>query len=244
MNDVINLLKSHRSVRKYTSEPIAEEKLKLIIEAAQCASSSNFVQAYTIIKVDDRKKREEITKLAGNQKYIGECPVFLVFCADLNRHKVACEMNKVNMAEGYTESFIIATVDTALAAQNSMIAAESMGLGGVYIGGIRNNPEKIVEILNLPLNVYPVFGMCLGYPDERNETKERLPLDIVLKKEEYGSNDEENLRKYDEKVKQYYIERTNGERSDTWTGTVSNMFSSPLRPHMKEFLDKQGFSMK
>lgn len=244
MNDVINLLKSHRSVRKYKSEPIEEEKLKLIIEAAQCASSSNFVQAYTIIKVDDRKKREEITKLAGNQKYIEECPVFLVFCADLNRHKVACEMNSEDMAEGYTESFIIATVDAALAAQNAMIAAESMGLGGVYIGGIRNNPEKIVKILNLPANVYPVFGMCLGYPDERNETKERLPLDIVFKKEEYGSNDEENLRKYDEKVKQYYIERTNGERSDTWTGVVARMFSSPLRPHMKEFLNKQGFHMK
>jgi nitroreductase len=238
-------LKSHKSVRKYQPEPIEEEQIKVIIEAAQSASTSSFIQAYTIIRIDDRKKREEIAKLAGNQSYVEECPLFFVFCADINRHKIACEMHGVKMEEGYTEPFITATVDAALAAQNAMVAAESLGLGGVYIGGIRNNPEEISRLLNIPVNVYPIFGMCLGYPDEGNDIKQRLPMDIILKKDEYSNEgDIERLREYDESIKQYYLERTGGRRADTWTDMMADKFSTAARPHMKKFLEKQGFSMK
>jgi nitroreductase len=245
VNDVIDLLKSHKSVRKFQSEPVTEEKIKMIIEAAQSASTSSFIQAYTIIRIDDVKKRAEIARLAGNQSYIEECPLFLIFCADLNRHKIACEMHGVEMEEGYTEHFITATVDAALSAQNAMVAAESMGLGGVYIGGIRNNPGEISSLLNIPVNVYPVFGMCLGYPDEDNDIKQRLPMDIVFKKDEYTKEEDvEGLKKYDEAIKQYYLERTGGKRSDTWTGMMADKFSTAARPHMKKFLEKQGFCMK
>lgn len=245
MNDVINLLKSHKSVRKYLPKPIEEEKIKVIIECAQGASTSSFIQAYTIIRIEDSKKREEIARLAGNQSYIAECPLFLIFCADINRHKIACDMHGVKMEEGYTEPFITATVDAALAAQNAMVAAESMGLGGVYIGGIRNNPEKVSQLLNIPLNVYPVFGMCLGYPDEDNDIRQRLPMDIVFKKDEYtNEGDMERIKEYDEAIKQYYLDRTGGKRSDTWTGMMADKFSTAARPHMKKFLEKQGFNMK
>lgn len=245
MNNVVNLLKSHKSVRKYLNRPIEEEKIKMIIECAQSASTSSLIQAYTIIRIEDEAKREEIARLAGEQSYIVECPLFLIFCADVNRHKMACDMHEVKMSEGYTENFITATVDAALAAQNAMIAAESMGLGGVYIGGIRNNPEKISRLLNIPVNVYPVFGMCLGYPDEDNDIKPRLPMDIIFKRDEYTSEgDMERLKEYDEVIKQYYSGRTGGKRLDTWTGMMAEKFSTAARPHMREFLKKQGFDMK
>ncbi|QAA33797.1 oxygen-insensitive NADPH nitroreductase [Clostridium manihotivorum] len=245
MNDVINLLKAHKSVRKYKDKAIEEEKIRSIIEAAQSASTSSFIQAYTIISVENKENRAKIAKLGGDQKYIEECPLFLVFCADLNRHKVACDIHDVEMQEGYTESFIIATVDTALAAQNAMIAAESLGLGGVYIGGIRNNPNEISEILNIPTNVYPVFGMCLGYPDEDNDIKERLPMEVVFKKDTYTTDgDLERLKEYDSSIEAYYLDRTKGMRSDTWTGMMARMMSHIPRPHMKAFLEKHGFFMK
>lgn len=245
MNDVIKFLKSHKSVRKFRQQPVEEEKVKLIIEAAQSASTSSFVQAYTIIRIENKEKRTMIAKLGGNQSYIEECPLFLIFCADLNRHKIACEMQGKNMVEGYTEPFIIATVDAALAAQNAMIAAESMGLGGVYIGGIRNNPEKISKLLEIPTNVYPVFGMCLGYPAEDNDIKQRLPMDIIFKKDKYDTEEDMNrLKEYDEDIKKYYLERTKGMRADTWTGMMAEKFSTVQRSHMKEFLEKQGFLMK
>lgn len=245
MNNVINMLKAHKSIRKYEPRPVEEEKVRAIIECAQSASTSSFIQAYTIIKVDDKAKRSEIARLAGEQPYIEECPLFLVFCADSHRHKIACKMHGTEMAEGYTESFITATVDAALAAQNAMVAAESLGLGGVYIGGIRNNPEEISRLLNIPVSVYPVFGMCLGYPAENPDTKPRLPMSIVLKNDEYTQEGEaEGLKSYDETINQYYLERTDGKRGDTWTGMMAKKMREAARPHMRGFLEKHGFKMK
>jgi nitroreductase len=245
MNETINLLKSHKSIRKFKDQPIEDEKLKAIIECAQSAATSSYIQAYTIISVKNIDNRKKIAYLSGEQSYIEQCPIFLVFCADLNRAKTSCEDDNVRMAEGYTESFIVATVDTALSAQNAIIAAESLGLGGVYIGGVRNNPSHISEILHLPYGVYPVFGMCLGYPNHNPEKKERLPIDVIFKTDEYNADgDAEKIEEYDIHIKDYYERRTKGKRLDTWTNQISSQMKGPQRPHMKEFLEKQGFIIK
>jgi nitroreductase len=245
MNDVISLLKAHKSIRKFQKRTVEEHMVRLIVEASQSASTSSFMQAYTIIRIKDEEKKAKISELVGEQPYVKECPLFLVFCADLERHRIACEMNGVEMVEGYTEPFILGTVDAAIAAQNAIIAAESMGLGGVYIGGIRNNSEEISKLLKIPTNVYPVFGMCLGYPDQDPGIKPRLPMEVILKEDEYSSEgDRERLRKYDEIINQYYIERTNGGRGDTWTGMMAKKMSKVIRPHMRSFLEKHGFKMK
>ncbi|TCO79864.1 oxygen-insensitive NADPH nitroreductase [Marinisporobacter balticus] len=245
MNEVIKLLKSHRSIRKFQDRSVEEEKIKMIIEAAQCASTSTFVQAYTIIRIRDMAIRKEIAKLSSDQIYVEKCPLFFVFCADLNRLDLACKINSTQMIEGYTESLIMATVDTALVAQNMMIGAEAMGLGGVYIGGLRNDPYKVCELLDIPKNVYPVFGMCLGYPDQDPETKPRLPLDVILKNDKYRiEKDEEKIREYDKLVSEYYSERTRGKRDDSWSKQVAEKMGNELRPHMREFLKSKGFEMK
>lgn len=245
MNETINLIKSHRSIRKFLNEQIEREKINAILTSAQAASTSSFMQAYTIISINDESKRNELMKLAGNQSYIYECPTFLVFCADLHKFKISCELNNKEMASGYTEAFIIATVDAALAAQNAMLAAESLGLGGVYIGGIRNNPEEISKLLELPDNVYAVFGMCLGYPDEDPDNKPRLPLEAVCCEDSYDVDRKINIiKQYDSQISKYYVERTAGVRSDTWTEQMAAHTSRPLRPHMKPFLEEKGFLKK
>lgn len=245
MNSTVNLLKNHSSVRKFTNKKIDSEILNEILTSAQAASTSSFMQAYTIIKITDEKKRISITKLSGDQSYIEECPVFLVFCADLHKFEIACNLNNNQMALGYTEGFIIATVDAALSAQNAMVAAEALGLGGVYIGGIRNNPEEISKLLKLPENVYAVFGMCLGYPEEKVDVKLRLPLEVVCCENEYAVDMKIDLiKKYDNDISNYYISRTNGTRNDTWTAQMAFLTSKPLRPHMKDFLTSKGFLKK
>jgi nitroreductase len=245
MNETINLIKSHKSIRKFLNKPVEEKIIKEIIACAQAASTSSFMQAYSIVKVNDMDKRKALTELAGNQSYIIECPLFLVFCADLHKFEIACDLHNTKMAEGYTEAFIIATVDSSLAAQNALLAAEAIGLGGVYIGGLRNKPEAVSRLLDLPHNVYPVFGMCLGYPDENPDLKQRLPLEAVLCEDRYDLNEKLPLiRKYDEEISQYYLERTSGARKDTWTEQMSKHTSRPLRPHMKGFLQNKGFMIK
>lgn len=237
MNDTLKLLQNHRSVRRFKDYPISEETLKELILSGQSAASSNFVQAYTVIHVKDPEKRRIMADIAGGQKHVMEAPLFLVFVADLERTHLSCNLHEEAFMEGQTEAFIIATVDTALMAQNLMVAAESMGLGGVYIGALRNNPEVVSNLLDLPDHTYPLFGMCLGYPAEENEIKPRLPLGAVLKPDSYLSATEvPTLKDYDDITEAYYGRRTTANRSDNYTKQLSRMFSKPLRPHMKAYL--------
>ena len=240
MNEMLTLMNSHTSVRNFKDYPISDQTLHELIQAGQSAASSNFIQAYTVIHVKDPEKRKIIAELAGNQAHMMTAPLFLVFVADLERARLSTTLHKEKMVHGQTEAFIISTVDTALMAQNVMVAAESMGLGGVYIGAIRNNPQVVCELLDLPDHTYPLFGMCLGYPESKNEVKPRLPMEIVLKTDSYQSGNEVALlKKYDETMEAYYAKRNTANRSDNWTKQMARMFSKPLRPHMKDFLESR-----
>lgn len=245
MNTVIELLNSHRSIRKFTNQPIEQSLIHRLVQAGKAAATSSFIQACTVIQINDETKRAQLAEWAGNQTYVNEAPTFLVFCADMNRHKLSCDMNQAEMLSGFTEQFITATVDCALFAQNVAIAAESKGLGIVYIGGIRNKIDLVSDALDLPELVYPVFGMCLGYPDQDPEVKPRLPLEVVLKQDSYtATEDEQHIRDYDRQVKEYYISRTNGQKEMTWSEQISGMLQKEARPHMLSFLKKRGFLQK
>ncbi len=252
MNELLERIYAHRSIRKYSDKPVTESEVNLIIKAAQSAATSSFLQAYSIIDIRDKALRSKLRDLCGEQDYILEAPLFLVFCADLNRLKVACDFAakhaepstvpaKSTYESGWTETFIIATVDAALAGQNALLAAESLGMGGVYIGGIRNNPEIVGNLLGLPDEVYPVFGMCLGYPDQEPAVKERLPQSLVHHIDRYAQMDPDKLEAYDERISAYYDARTGGKNKDTWTQSVSKKFSGEKRAHMESYLKSKGF---
>lgn len=138
---------SHRSIRKFTDQLVDASDLDIIIRAAQSAATSSFLQAYSIIDVKNPEMRAQLSNLCGDQEYIEKAPIFLVFCGDLHRIKTVCD---ASYESGWTEAFIISTVDAALSGQNAMLAAESLGLGGVYIGGIRNHPKAVSQLLKLP----------------------------------------------------------------------------------------------
>ncbi len=245
MNPTIELLTAHRSIRKFTDQPIETGLLEELIRAGQAAATSSFLQGTTVIRVTRPEIRTQFAELAGNQKYIISAAEFLVFCADLRRSSMCCEMHGKTFSEGMTEHFMIATIDAALFAQNTVVAAESAGLGICYIGGIRNNPQLAAELLELPRNVYPVFGLCLGYPDQDPEVKPRLPLDIVLKQDTYSdANDPAVLGEYDEQVREYYKTRTGNQKEMCWSEQMSGLLGKESRPHMRDFLARRGFSMR
>ncbi len=245
MNEVINLLQARSSVRKFTDQEIAQDILEELIKCGQAAATSSFIQACTVIQVEDKNKRNQLVDLTGGQPYVASAARFLVFCADMNRHKLVCEMHNSKMESGYAEQFITATVDVALFAQNVMTAAQSLGLAGVYIGGIRNNIAEVSELLELPTLVYPVFGMCLGYPAQDPETKPRLPLSVVLKTDRYqDDNDSKTISEYDKQVREYYRSRTGGTKETSWSEQISDMLVKEARPHMKTYLKDRGFILK
>jgi len=245
MSSVIDLLKSHRSIRKFTDQAIKPELFNELIIAGQAAATSSFLQGTTVVRIKKPETRASIAKLAGGQAYVESAAEFMIFCADLKRPSNYCDKYEKSFEGDYTEHFIIATVDVALMAQSMVTAAESVGLGICYIGGIRNDPAQVAQLLELPKGVYPVFGLCLGYPDQDPEVKPRLPLSVIIKEEVYNEvGDAEAIAEYDENIREYYRTRTGGGHGISWTEQVSTLLAGKARPHMKEFLADQGFKFR
>lgn len=242
MNDVMKLMQEHSSVRSYSNKEISKELLEELIVSGQAAASSSFIQAYSVIRVVDREKRQIIAEAAGGQSWINDAAEFMVLCADMQRINYASHKNHEGELKGYTEHFIAATVDTALMAQNILLAAESAGLGGVFIGGIRNNPAKVAEVLRLPQHVYPAFGLCLGWPAHKNAVKPRMPVSAIMHEDTYNIDAvATSVDAYDEAFTAYYSSRGSNAKSSDWSAPTTRAIQGKRREHMLEFLKNQGF---
>jgi nitroreductase len=248
-NDTIELLLSHRSVRGFLSDPLPPGTLEALVAAAQSASSSSNVQAWTVIAVQNAETKSALAKVASGQKHIEECPLMLVWCADLSRTKqMGARHDYPTDATGFLESFIVSVVDAALAAQNATVAAESLGLGMVYIGALRNNPEEVARILKLPPNVVAAFGMCVGTPDPARpyNVKPRLPQRVVLHREHYDlSLPQEALDSYDATLSAF--QRSEKMKEIGWTGAMKSRWRDAKsingRDRIKSALFALGFKL-
>lgn len=249
MNETIETLLNHRSIREYKDIPLSQEQVELLVKCAQAAATSSFLQAYSIIGVTDMEKRKKLSEVGRSQQCIIDSGHFFVFCADLHRHDVAGEMHQTDVSESLdsTEAFMVALIDTSLAAQNMTTAAESMGLGICYIGGLRNDAEEVSRILGLPERVIPLFGLCVGYPDAEPEQKPRLPFEHIYHVNSYEndpSKTEAQLHSYDSFIRAYYETRTNGARIEGWTQQMAQNLSHSQRLYMKKFLKDKNYPLK
>ncbi|WP_312073310.1 oxygen-insensitive NADPH nitroreductase [Atlantibacter sp.] len=240
MTPTIELLRSHRSIRHYTDRPITDAEREAIFAGARAASTSSFLQCSSIIRITDKAMRETLVTLTGGQKHVAQAPEFWVFCADFNRHLQICPDAQLGLAE----QLLLGVVDTAMMAQNAMIAAESLGLGGVYIGGIRNNIEAVSDLLALPTQVLPLFGLCLGWPADNPDVKPRLPTSIVVHENHYQPLDSDALAAYDDELAHYYLTRDSNTRRDTWSDHIRRTIIKENRPFILDFLHKQGFAVR
>ncbi|WP_318505477.1 oxygen-insensitive NADPH nitroreductase [Bacillus sp. T3] len=249
MNEVIETILNHRSIRKFEDRPLTHDQIEKIVTSAQAASTSSYIQAYTIIGVTDKEKKERLAELAGNQTYVAENGIFLVFCGDLHRHEIAGRMEEKDVIPSLesTEKFMVALIDAALAAQNAAIAAESMGLGLCFIGGIRNHLAEVQTLLKTPERVIPLFGVAIGYPAKSTDKKPRLPMSNIYHENEYQQNEEQfiaEIEDYNRVISSYYEERTKGKRKDRWTEQMANMLEKKSRMYMKEFVQANKFDLK
>lgn len=253
----IETLLNHRSVRKYTGEPISDEMLRVILEAGRAVSTSSFLQATSIIRVVDGAKRTQLRQISCNMSeadyneafangerlghgYVESCAEYLIFCMDAKRHNQLADVQT-----DWTEVTLIGAIDAALMAQNVLAAAESLGLGGVFIGSLRNDIERAGEILGCPKHVVPLFGLCLGHPDWESKINQsqrpRLPLDVLVSTDAYQGADEASLNAYNEQVREYY----QGRKLDLdWRAQIAQTFGGEVRPFMLEYLQKQGFAKR
>ncbi|KAA6449574.1 NADPH-dependent oxidoreductase [Bacillus swezeyi] len=245
MNEVLKTLTDHRSIRSYTDEPVNPEQLDSIIEAVQAAPTSINGQQVTVITVQDQERKKKIAELAGGQAWIEQAPVFLLFCADFNRAKIALEKNDQNLAitDGI-ESVLVGAVDAGIALGTATAAAESLGLGTVPIGAVRGRAEELIELLDIPEYVFPVAGLVVGHPADRSAKKPRLPQQAVRHSETYHSDVKPLIDAYDEEISEYMKQRTNGQESRNWSQGISAYYNRVYYPHIRTMLEKQGFKLE
>jgi nitroreductase len=240
---------AHRSVRRYRPEgEVSDDTLSALIAAAQSAPTSGNLQLWSVVAVRDDARRRRLAELAGEQDFIAQAPLFLVWLADLARARQVTSSVGTSTAEGadFVEAALLSFIDVALAAQNASLAAESFGLGTVFVGAIRNKPLEVAAELGLPPNVFPVFGLTVGHPDELAPTavKPRLPQDAVLHREQY-SLDPTHLDSYEDVLNGFYASEG---LPAGWAKRVAHRFGSVAglkgREHLREALRIRGFELR
>ncbi len=234
MTETIKLMKAHTSVRRFKNQEIPQADLNEILTAAQMASSWKNFQSYSVILVRSQEKKEALYELVP-QEAIRQSAAFLLFVGDLNRAEKGASLHTDTFQPQGVESLLITSVDAALAGQNALLAAESLGYGGVIIGLVRYKSEEVAELFNLPDYTYPVFGIALGVPNQQHDVKPRLPLSQVVFEEEYQEQPVEAILDYDQVQADYA-----GARATTsWSQRLAEQFGKPEQVSTRENLEKK-----
>ncbi|UJF24736.1 oxygen-insensitive NADPH nitroreductase [Suttonella sp. R2A3] len=241
----IELISKHRSIREFSEQPLDNQTITQLINAAQMASTSNYKQAYSIIGITDPALKEALSEVAG-QKHVRDNGLLLVFVADYYRHDLICRSKGYETSESFetTEGYSVAAIDAALAAQNLVLAAESLGLGACYVGSLRNDPQRIIELLELPRYTLPLFGVVLGYPAAQGSQKPRLPSKAIYHENRYQHDPafiHSALDTYDQTINAYYDTRGAGTRSENWRDLMVKAFHPVKRQELHQIAQGQGF---
>ena len=245
MNPTIETLKGHRSIRQYEDRPLPEGLLEELMACGQRASTSSNMQTYSVIHVAEPGRKARLAELCGDQAQIHQSAAFLVFCADLNRCRLAGKLcGADDLDGGYVEALLVATVDAALVMQNVAVAAESVGLGICMIGAIRNHPGAVGDLLGLPALTFAVSGLCLGYPAQDPASKPRLPVGAVLHQEQYLEEGDHTaaLEAYDRSMVAFYESQDMHPSDPRWTSVVAERGGAfHNRVELDTVLRDQGF---
>ena len=248
MNNTIKKQLEHRSIRKFTDQPISREILNTLFEVANRTASSVAMQSYSIIRITDKRIKEEISEVC-KQEYIKDTPEFLIFIVDIFRNaKIAEEMGEDFRVKRDMDKFFQGFTDGSLAAQNMYTAIESLGLGAVFFGSILNDTTKIIELLNLPQYTFPIVGLGFGYPNQKPELKPRMKMSLKVYDNKYKTQDNylDSIKDYDQEMNQYYDLRNTKKPLDSFSKQVVGQFKNPNPKRIKllNVIRSQGFDLK
>ncbi|MBS1186390.1 MAG: nfsA [Burkholderiaceae bacterium] len=244
MNAAMQVLLAHRSYRDFTDQPVSDADLDAIIEAAQRAPSSIHAQVTSLIVVRDPAKRAKIAEIAGNQPWIAKAPVFICLVADFAKTNAAVEFaGEKQVIHESLEGFAAGAIDAGLVLMTLTTAARAMGLGAVMIGGIRNDPQAMIDLLGLPPLTFPFIGCCIGHFASEPPLKPRLPVKTFRHDEQWhGVPDQATMEAYNAELMGYWnsIGRPDGL---PWTDNTAKRYRQVYFPKTKVVATKQGFTV-
>ncbi|MFJ6413104.1 hypothetical protein CHI12_08420 [Terribacillus saccharophilus] len=248
MNDFINQLHNHRSVRTFTDKKLTQEQLDAIMGAAIQAPNWINGQQVSVVVVTDEERKRQLAELSGNQKHIDDAAAFLVFCMDYSRAKHITELHdkKLEVMENI-EAVLVGSTDVGIALGTAVAAAESMGIGTVPIGGVRRSPAEISELLELPELAFPISGLAIGYPaDPLPAQSPRIPMEAFYHKETYAQNQREAVEEMDKRQQEAIKSRTGETKSHPWSERIATFYSERYKEYGKvtDVLKQNGYDYK
>jgi nitroreductase len=244
----MELINNHISIRKFSSRPIDRKLLESIIYSGTRASTTGNMQLYSVVVSQSENEKKELIPLHFNQPVAKNAPVILTFVADFNRFSKWCEWNEAKPGYDNLLSFLTASIDALLFAQNVCIAAENVGLGICYLGTATYNAKEIIQVLNLPKLTFPITAVAIGYPDEKPELTDRIPVNGLIhygKYQDYSKEQINRLYSFKENLessKQFVKENNKEHLAQVFTDVrykkADNEFFSKK---IMEVLKEQGF---
>jgi len=250
--DELAHMAAHRSHRKFTGQAVAPALLKLLLACAFSAPSKSDLQQADVVHVADRARLKTIADGIPDMPWIADAPVFLVFCGNNRRIRQIGEWRGKPFVNDHLDHFMNAAVDAGIVMMNFIRAAEAVGLGACPISAVRNRCEEVSRLLGLPDQVFPVAGLCVGYPAEEGRVTPRLPLDVTVHTDRYDETGlKEKIEAYDRRRdallpyrRQRGTERFGKADFYGWSEDKARQYGVPERADFGAFIRSKGFSLE
>lgn len=247
MQSIEDIFLNRTSVRRYERKPIEPEKLEFIYKAIQNTPTSYNGQQFSVIAITDQDLKVQLYELIG-QKQIKTSAAFLVFCVDYYKLQQFAEATNAEFPrlQDTMDGLMVGVIDAALAMENAVIAAETLGLGSCCIGYTRTAaPAELAKILQLPEGVCVICGLSIGYPAEQPDLKPKLPLPLVIHHNRYRTDDmKPELLAYNEEVTQYNAVRAGDKTANDWGHHILDYHREALNYNIEKYTWEQGFHLK
>jgi nitroreductase/FMN reductase [NAD(P)H] len=234
----IELMLDHRTCRRFSERLVGDDVLDLLLAATFSTPSKSDLQQCSVIVVDDPASRAVIAELIPAMPWVAESPRFLVFCGDSRRIRRIADEAGVVFANDHLDAFLNAAADAAMHLSSFVWAAESLGLGTCPISVVRNHIDEVSEILGLPDHVFPLAGMCVGWPDRPERLSPRLPMSVTVHRDRYHDDDAPAL------IADYDRRRSGAQpKGADWSVAKATMVAHPERTQLAQFLRRRGFRL-
>jgi nitroreductase/FMN reductase [NAD(P)H] len=244
---------NHRTHRRYTDQPISDDLMRQVLAAGLSAPAKSDLQQVAIIRVENAGIRQAIAALLPAMPWVAQAPRFLVVCGDSRRIRRVCELRNVPFGNDHLDAFFNATTDAALVLQNLIRAAGAVGLGTCPISVIRNHASRIAELLSLPNYVFPLAGLCLGWPSRDGFVSMRLPMSLTVHVDRYDdTNFAAEIDGYDRRRNARHavpesdwreVDRFGKPALYGWSEDKARQVSVPERHDFGAFVRRQGFRL-
>ncbi len=243
---------TRRSIRAFSARSVEETLLRGLLAAGLSAPSKSDLQQVSILRLSD-DAQQSLAQLVPQFPWVAAAPVCLIFCGDGRRIRRLARHRRRPFANEHLDSFMNAAVDAGIVLASTLYAAEAAGLGGCPVSEIRNRAEEVSDLLALPQHVFPLAGLCLGWPAEAPNLRPRLPLSVTLHEERYSDEGLlEAVEAYDRRraaaqpvppEKQRHSDRWGLSQIYGWSEDRTRQYAEPARQDWSAYVRKQGFDL-